>query len=129
MCIDIDTRSHFLSPPANHDDNYKGANRELLMVVFIICLSGLILTLITIGHYVIERPRKRKVMLNALRSYLQKKNPNGSPETTGLMNSSSQAIFKDAAKGNNSGPTITVTDCSSSHTLNGKTHNYNQYVT
>jgi hypothetical protein len=88
------------------------------MVLFITCLSGLILFLICIGHYVIERPRKRKVMLNALRSYLQKKNPNGSPETTGLMNSSSQAIFKDTNKGNNSGPTITITDCSSSHTLN-----------
>ena len=102
-----------------HDDKFTGVDRELLMVVFIVCLSAVILSLITIGHYVIERPRKRKVMLNALRTYLQKKNPNGSPETTGLMNSSSQAIFKDTNKANNSqGPTITVTDFSSSHTLN-----------
>ena len=124
MRIDIDTQLHFLSThPIEHEEmNFTETNRELLMVIFIICLSAIILSLITVGHYVIEKPRKKR-MLQALRTHIQSKT-HGPNDNVNLMNSSSQAIFKDSSKGNQ--PSIVVTDFSSSNTLNGVKSNYEE---
>ncbi len=120
LCIDIDTQLHFLSAPIEHHKRFNGIDPELLMVIFIICLLAVILLIITIGHKLIERPKKKRILQQLRhRLYNNQKKAHDTPENqSGLINSSSQAIFKDAKLMTNNGPTITITDCSSTHAFN-----------
>lgn len=125
LCIDIDTQLHFLSQPPEHEEFSLSQNRELLMVVFIVCLLAVILLLITAGHYIIEKPKKRRV-LQALRTYLQKKTHGQTDNSTNLINNSSLALFPNQRESRSAnGPSITVTDFSSSNTLNGNSKTSN----
>jgi hypothetical protein len=111
MCVDVDTQAHFLGhitdmEEANHEET---TDRELLMVLFIIVLLVALMAIITFTHYLIEKPKKRK-MLSALRDYIVKKS-----HGPGYHTSSHSSLNKD----NKGGPSILITDFSSTTSLSG----------
>ena len=73
LCIDIDINSDFMNMPVKHykmNPIIKGANPELIMVVFIMVLLITMMATITLAHYLIERPKKRH-LLSALRGFIK----------------------------------------------------------
>jgi hypothetical protein len=59
LCIDVDTQVHFLS--GGSPSHYDKIDRELVMVTFIMCLLAVVLCVITLANYFIERPRKQRI--------------------------------------------------------------------
>lgn len=130
LCVDIDTQAHFLSA-INSDTENSGrtdVERELIMVVFIICLLVFILSLITIAHYIIEKPKKRRILQawyqyiknpsqhhsnNNRANHFRSKTPSFSPSSVGSHGS----INKDKVNlKDTGGPIITITDYSHNNT-------------
>ena len=118
LCIDIDLNADESSDHgASQDGIFVHANRELIMVVFIICLLVITLVIISIAHNIIEKPKKER-MMHMLRNYMQKKYHKGS----GTNLNSSQAVLNTVNNLSFGAPMITVTDLSeSNNTLHSKT--------
>jgi hypothetical protein len=92
----------------NMEAEHHETSGELVMVIFILCLLVFILGVITFTHYIIEKPKKRK-MLKALRDYLQRKSGGGTNVNSMVCSQNSLG-----SKRRESNPAIVVTDHSAS---------------
>jgi hypothetical protein len=118
LCIDIDIHSHFLG----FDDNEEHSlmSNELLMVLFILCLLGTVLTSITIANYFIMKP-KEKSLLRVMRQYINnhrsshhghKDNLHSMTSSRNSIQSKSNVIYHNNGNNNGHNPAIMITDCS-----------------
>ena len=72
LCVDIDTHSDFMSMPVKAKVNALTAhlNPKLIMSIFIIILLVIMLAIITIAHYIIEKRKNPKNVLQGLSSLI-----------------------------------------------------------
>ncbi len=120
LCVDIDTQHHFLNMDP-HDHN-ASIDRELVMVLFIMCLVAALLGIVTFTHYVIEREnpvkqRMRKAMSEYWRRSKASHGTNNNTNNNTNLNSAAGSHNSLTNKQHGSGPMITVTDCSSTKNL------------
>ena len=121
LCIDIDTLHHFLAMDMHDTEDPSQINNELIMVIFILCLLGVMLFTVSVAHYIIEKPKKKR-MLRVLMEYVQRKRNNNhgnnatAAATNNSMNQNSASGSHNSLSkaGGGSGPAITVTDFSNS---------------
>jgi hypothetical protein len=88
------------------------------MVLFIMCLVAGVLGIVTLAHYVIEKPMKAR-MRKAVSDYLRRKasHNNHTNNNTNLNSAAGSHNSLTNKQVHGSGPMITVTDCSSSKNL------------
>jgi len=77
LCVDIDTHSDFMSMPVKAKVNALTAhlNPKLIMSIFIIILLVIMLAMITIAHYIIEKRKNPKNVLQGLSSLIKSSPP------------------------------------------------------
>jgi hypothetical protein len=120
LCVDIDTQAHFLSDIAHGGTQYKS---DLLMVGFITGLLILVLGLIVLANFIIQKPKKRLMIHNKfIKDQFQKRthhhqHPEPMDDYTALTRSSSFGT-----KMSSSRPQIVVTDFSSNGSIDQQPH-------
>ena len=118
LCIDIDTQTHFLS--SHHDHQEGGIDRELVMVIFIICLLVFVLFVISLAHYIIEKPKKKSLRQLLYFVYRHRKSHshdhNNNNNNQMSLIGSANSLNKDS-NSKVGGPQIVVTDFSSNASL------------
>jgi hypothetical protein len=121
LCLDIDTQHHFLN--FEEYDHHESISRELVMVIFIMCLVAGVLGIVTLAHYMIVAKPTKARMRKVISDYIRKKQQQ---HATGTNNTTNNNTNLNSAAGSHnslskdkhaSGPTITVTDCSSQKAL------------
>ena len=110
LCVDIDTQVHFLS--GGNAGGHSKVDRELVMVIFIMCLLVVILACITLANYIIEKPKK-EALRKKLGDWINKHTHSNAHSS--LINSANSLNnnkgSRDSLK-NTMGPAITVSDFS-----------------
>ena len=110
LCVDIDTQAHFLSDIAHGGTQYKS---DLLMVGLITALLVIVLGLIILANFIIQKPKKRLMLHNKIiKRTHHNQHPDHAEDYTALTRSSSFGTKMSASR-----PQIIVTDFSSNGSI------------
>jgi hypothetical protein len=112
LCVDIDTQVHFLS--GGNSGHHSKMDRELVMVIFIMCLLVVILACITLANHIIEKPKK-EALRKKLGDLIHKHTTHGGAHQS-LINSANSLNnnkgSRDSLKNAITTPAITLSDYS-----------------